>query len=255
MSLPSTAWQKYVTMLLKISFTAAHQFFEYLDHHDVTTETGKEAAIEYAYALATKYGEASAAVACEAYDATAEAAGVIVPPALPAETATFEEVATAINGTINQDLPNESISGAVGRLVKQAGADTTLQNALRDGAEWAWIPSGDTCAFCIMLASNGWQRASKKALRRGHAEHIHANCDCNYAVQFNGKPSYDFFDPDVYKEIYDNADAGAWWEKVNVIRQNIYEKNGDKIRAQKRAAYRRRKERLELKKKNGGATQ
>ena len=255
MSLPSSAWQKYVTMLLKISSAAADAFLDYLKHHDVTTEAGKTAAIEYAYALATRYGEASAAAACEAYDATAAAAGVDVPPALPAETATYEEVATAVNGTINQDLPDETISGAISRLVKRAGADTTIQNAIRDGAEFAWIPSGDTCAFCIMLASNGWQRASKKALRKGHAEHIHANCDCNYAVQFNGKPRYDFFDPDVYRDIYDSAGTGNWQKKLNVIRQNIYADNGDKIRAQKRAAYRSRKERLELKKRNGGTAQ
>ena len=53
-----------------------------------------------------------------------------------------------------------------------------LKNAVRDGAEWAWVPHGDTCPFCITLASNGWQKASRKVLKGGHAEHIHANCDC-----------------------------------------------------------------------------
>ena len=45
-----------------------------------------------------------------------------------------------------------------------------LKNALRDGAEFAWVPNGDTCAFCMTLASRGWQRASKRAIKNGHAE-------------------------------------------------------------------------------------
>ena len=47
-----------------------------------------EALINYGYAVATKYGEASAAIAAEMYDATAALAGASVPAAVPAETAT-----------------------------------------------------------------------------------------------------------------------------------------------------------------------
>ncbi|MBR4692904.1 MAG: hypothetical protein IKP17_09110 [Oscillospiraceae bacterium] len=38
------------------------------------------------------------------------------------------------------------------------------------------MPSGDTCAFCITLASRGWQKAGREAIKGGHAEHIHNNC-------------------------------------------------------------------------------
>ena len=53
--------------------------------------------------------------------------------------------------------PAHCASG-VSRLVKRAGADTTPHNAVRDGAEWAWVPHGDACPFCRMLAYNGWLR-------------------------------------------------------------------------------------------------
>ena len=75
-----------------------------------------------------------------------------------------------------KDSPPELQQG-VSRMVKQAGADTTQKNAIRDGAEWAWVPHGDACPFCRMLASNGWQIASKNLLKKGHAQHIHANAD------------------------------------------------------------------------------
>ena len=95
------------------------------------------------------------------------------------------------------------VPATVARLVKQVGADTTLKNAKRDGAQFAWIPHGDTCAFCITLASRGWQYMSDEALKGGHAEHIHANCDCEYAVRFDGHSTVAGYDPDKYLEEYE----------------------------------------------------
>ena len=88
-----------------------------------------------------------------------------------------------------KDQNPENLPSGVSRLVKRAGADTTLHNAVRDGAQWAWVPNGDTCPFCITLASRGWQTASQKLLKNGHAEHIHSNCDCEFAVRFHSGTS------------------------------------------------------------------
>lgn len=120
----------------------------------------------------------------------------------------------------------------VSRLVKRASADTTLQNAQRDGARFAWVPHGDTCPFCIALASRGWQRISKTALKKGHAEHIHANCDCEYAVRFRSDTGVAGYDPDEYLRQYNDADGD-----LNAMRREHYAQNKDKINAQKRAAY------------------
>lgn len=227
-------------MLAEISNAAAVLFEKYLGQHDISTSQGKKAAIDYAFGLATKYGESSASLSCQMYDAIAAASGAHLPPAEPAPTATYKEVAKAFYGTLkNQD---NSLPQTVGRLVKQAGADTTLKNAARDGAEFAWIPHGDTCAFCIMLASNGWQRISKKALKGGHAEHIHDNCDCEYAIRFDGKPEYPWHDPDKYKRIYDNAEGDTPEEKANSIRREYYAEHKDEINAQSREAYAKRNE-------------
>jgi hypothetical protein len=148
-------------------------------------------------------------------------------------------VAKAINGAIKQAGEGQ-VPQIVGRKVKQAGADTTLKNAIRDGAEFAWIPHGDTCAFCITLASRGWQTASEKALKEGHAEHIHSNCDCEYAVRFSDRDGVRGYNPDFYKRIYDNHGGD-----INAIRREQYQKNKEKINEQKREAYAKRTERLE----------
>jgi hypothetical protein len=156
---------------------------------------------------------------------------------MPAQTANISTVAKAVNFTNNEEL----VSSALSRLVKQAGQDTTLQNALRDGAEFAWIPSGDTCAFCITLASRGWQTASKGAIKNGHAEHIHGNCDCAYAVRFNSQTNYQGYDPDKYLAMY-NSTSGSPNQKINAMRRKAYAENSEEINAQKRDAYEKRKE-------------
>ena len=176
------------------------------------------------------------------YDEVADASGMLLPGAIPAETATYGEVAKAVQGTMKISSDPELIANAVGRLVKMAGVDTTMQNALRDGAEWAWIPRGETCAFCIALASRGWQRASRDAIKGGHAEHIHANCDCTYAIRFDSKSDVRGYNPQEYLEEYQDAEGRKSATKINSMRRKYYEENKEKINAQKRAAYARRKE-------------
>lgn len=247
MTIAEESWVGYIDDLRKLNETAAEQFRRYLETHNLDTQEDVNAALEYAYALSTRYGEGAAALSCEIYDAIAELSGMNLPAAEPAATATFSEVAKTVNGTrkFSQDI--EVISAAVGRLVKMAGVDTTMKNALRDGAEWAWIPHGDTCAFCITLASRGWQQASKKAIKNGHAEHIHANCDCTYAVRFNSRTDVEGYDPDKYKKMYYGADLdgekATGKNRINALRREFYDENKEKINAQKRSAYEKRKER------------
>ena len=241
MTVTSESWQKYIDGLRKINEAASRKMSAYLHIHQLNTYEDIQAAIDYAYALATKYGEGAAELACQMYDALS-ALSAELQPAMPAATATYGEVAKAFRGTMKYSQDADALGSTIGRLVKMAGVDTTMQNALRDGAEWAWIPVGDTCAFCITLASRGWQQASKEAVKNGHAEHVHANCDCTYAVRFNKKTNVQGYDPARYKRIYDNADGYRPQDKINAIRRDLYEANKDEINEQKREAYARRQE-------------
>ena len=227
MQITANAWNEYITRLSRLNQKAGQLMRQYIDTHG----TGDaDALITYAAALVTKYGEGSAELACQMYDALAEAANAGVPAAEPAEPADYGEVARMVNATKNQNPAN--LPNGVSRLVKRAGADTTLKNAVRDGAEWAWVPHGDTCPFCITLASNGWQKASSKVLKGGHAEHIHANCDCEFAIRFDHKTTVAGYDPDKYLAQY-NAAGGD----INKMRRVNYAANKERINAQKRAAY------------------
>lgn len=227
MQITAKTWNEYITQLSRLNQKAGQLMRQYIDTHG----TGDaDALITYAAALVTKYGEGSAELACQMYDALAEAANAGVPAAEPAVPAAYGEVARMVNATKNQNPAN--LPNGVSRLVKRAGADTTLKNAVRDGAEWAWVPHGDTCPFCITLASNGWQKASSKVLKGGHAEHIHANCDCEFAIRFDHNTTVAGYDPDKYLAQY-NAAGGD----INKMRRVNYAANKERINAKKRAAY------------------
>lgn len=226
MTVNATAWDAYIKRLRRINETAAQKMVKILEYVDLANipQNQRDAIIQYAYRLTQKYGEASAALACEMYDALAALTGGVYAAAEPAALATFPEVAKAVNGTIKTGN-KEIVSAAVGRLVKMAGVDTTMQNAIRDGAEWAWIPRGETCAFCITLASRGWQRASQKALKDGHAEHIHANCDCTYAIRFDDSDVAGY-DPNKYARMYYDAEGTSSKQKINAMRRMFYAETG-----------------------------
>lgn len=238
MKISGNDWKSYIGKLERVNQKAANLMQAWMDENPAA-ET--EDMIAQAYALANYYGEAAATLACRMHDELAAAQQAETAPAVPAETATYAETAKAVQGTLKNR--RNSVPDTVARLVKQTGADTTLQNAARDGAEFAWVPMGDTCAFCITLASRGWQRQSRKAMKNGHAEHIHAHCDCEYAIRFDGKSTVEGYDPDKYLEMYKNAEGDTPKEKINAMRREIREQNKDKINGQKRIAYQSRKER------------
>jgi hypothetical protein len=217
MNLSNKDWKNYITKLSAINTAAATAMQRYINTNGMDD---MDALIAYAYGLQTKYGEAAGALACQMYEEVARASGKKIDDAEMAEAATYEETAEAINGTLKN--MNNTVPSTIGRLVKQRAADTTLKNALRDRAQFAWIPSGDSCAFCMTLASRGWQYMSKSALKGGHAEHIHANCTCEYAISFDENPKVEGYDPDYYKGIYDNAEGKTPKEKINAMRRMRY---------------------------------
>ena len=249
-------WQAYIRRLSALNTKAADEMRRFVQTRGFGDT---QALIDYAYALATKYGEASAALSAEMYDAIAALEKAFVPAAEVAETASYQTVAKTVRGVAKQSQNADMMASAVGRLVKQAGADTTLQNALRDGAEFAWIPSGDTCAFCLTLASRDWKKASKRTIRNGHAEHIHANCDCTYAVRFSDRVNVEGYEPKKYLAMYEDAPLDKWntpdgkppvWDegaekktpknRINAMRREFYAENKAEINAQKRSAYEKR---------------
>lgn len=255
-----SAWNNYIAVLRRLDERASKEMMAFSTSYEtafkagvITREEFENALIDYAYALATKYGEGASAAACEMYDAIARLQKAAVPPAVPAPTATMDETAKAVAGTLKTGNL-EIVADAVGRLTKQAGADTMLENAKRDDAWFAWVAHGDTCAYCLALAGLGWQKAGKLTLKGGHAEHIHANCDCTYAIDHRGDLEVPGYDPNALNEMIrdmtdDEYDAeniirgsghnakGHDHTALNALKRKFYARNKEIINEQKRSAY------------------
>ena len=137
MQITTRTWNNYIARLSRLNEAAGQKMREYIRLHG-TENT--EQLISYAYAVFTRYGEGSAELACQMDDALAEAEGMLLPAAEPAATASYGEVARMVHATKDQNP--ENLPSGVSRLVKRAGSDTTLHNAVRDGAQWAWVPRG-----------------------------------------------------------------------------------------------------------------
>lgn len=210
-------WSRYSKKLSAINQKATDTMQAYMD---ANPDADDDELIRAAVGIADKYGEAAGALSCEMYDSTAKASGANVPPAEPAEVPDYGETAKAVRGTMKNH--DNTVPATVGRMVKQVGADTMLKNAKRDQAQFAWIPNGDTCAFCMTIASSGWQYMRADTLKHGHAEHIHANCDCEFAIRFDSDTNVEGYDPERYRKIYDEAEGDTPDEKINAIRRAQY---------------------------------
>ena len=240
MKISKAQWERYIKLTSALKGTARKKMDAYITQHGISD---MDAVINYAYGLATKYGEGTSAVAAEMYDGIARAQGAKVPSAEPAPTASYKDTAKAV--TYAKGRGQSLIPGAVETLVKQAGADTMLRNAARDGAEFAWVPHGsETCPMCMTIASNGWRMASKKTMKGDHADHIHSSCDCEFVIRFDGKSTVEGYDPDALRKQYDNAEGSTWKDKVNFMRREQYKVNGDKTRRQARDNYQKKHEKI-----------
>lgn len=268
-------WKAYISKLRALNEAAAQKIIQYVQKNGFANT---DALIRYCHKVVETYGAGSAALSAAMYDATAIMANASVPAAEMASVASYGEVAKTVNGVLKTSSNVEELASAVARWVKKAGCDTTLQNAVRDshsndlyttgrkkygkkkntGAQFAWIPSGDTCAFCLALAANGWQYQTEGAAA-SHAEHIHSNCDCTYAVRFGNDGGIEGYDPDaIAEQIWDDVVAqgatdgykdldsfyhGAFnSDVINAVRRQNYARNKEEINEQKRSAYEKRQE-------------
>lgn len=176
--------------------------------------------VRIAAGIVEKYGQASGTLACEMYEKLAALDGQTVNAAEMAEIPSVEDVAKAVNGA--GKINDLQMAKAVERLVKQVGADTTLKNAKRDSAQVAWISSGDACAYCLQHSAKGWHYVSENTVGNGYAQHIHANCKCQYAVRFKPSTAVEGYRPDVYKDLIYSMDGKTMPDRINALRRYLY---------------------------------
>ena len=238
------AWDNYTKRLEAQRLEAYNDAYKWVMRHENASKRNiRQMMVE----VSTHHGMSTSALAATWFDQLALAEGADIVKAVPINDPhqlRARRMAIARNAAMPKLLAGDregfakAIASAVAADVKRQASNTVMLNAIRTNAEFAWIPGGDeTCAFCIAVASNGWQPASKATALGGHADHIHDNCLCEFAIRFDKSTQYSSFDADKYSEMYKDADGRNAQDKINSIRRDLYAENGDKIREQHRERY------------------
>lgn len=103
---------------------------------------------------------------------------------------------------------NDQVLQRVDYEMKHAAGNTMFANGARDPKrpKYARVPTGaETCGFCIMLASRGFDYTSKEAA--GSLGHYHASCDCRIVASWDNL-EVENYDPDAYYSL---------WKKSNQL--------------------------------------
>lgn len=222
--------EQYREKLSSVCERASESTQKWLERHPGAS---RQEILDATYKITQAYGLAASTLAANKYDqdvALAEKQGFLKPGQIKEaevwDPLGYGSIARAINGTLKNDS-KEKLPDTIERMVKRFAEDTTLMNARRDGAEYAWIPAGDTCVFCLSLASNGWQRASKSTAEGNHADHIHPHCDCTFSVRFSKDTNVKGYHPEAIKARIEACEGDTWEEKLNSLRRELYTKKNN----------------------------
>lgn len=136
---------------------------------------------------------AASTVATEFYEAQAGGAATFRAEVLPARD--WDEIAPRTAGwVLAQADPVAALVASVARSVRNAGRDTVIVNAGREGARWYRQASPGACGFCRMLATRppvySSEAAALRVVGRGGKARgerdlggkFHDNCSCTAVV-------------------------------------------------------------------------
>lgn len=195
--------------------------------------------------IMNKFGLSAQELGAQWYEYAAAQAGVNVNAALISEldTQAIEEYAVQL---IDGYLDDEQLTQLIQDSIKEAARQATIENLDRDSslerrarrparAGYARVPVGETCAWCLMLASLGyWYRSEETALGL-EPDHYHAGCDC-VAVPYTEPDDIGGYDEyNTYLEMYSQADKAL---RDNDISDELQARI-DRARAKHELAYER----------------
>jgi len=160
---------------------------------------------DYFPALIERYGSAAAVLGADVFEAEAVEMGikprVDLVPGVNAERASARLLAE-----LNATTTLASSLALVDELVKQPYRSTFQDSAIASGAGWARVPRGDTCAFCIMLASRGGVYKTSDIAEFGYSgKKYHGECDCVPVLVRDEGDYPSGYDPDALYDKYMSA--------------------------------------------------
>lgn len=164
--------------------------------------------------LAGKYSMYGCELGAQWYDLCTELAGIQAEPAYTNPPG-YDELAerAMAAASAHPELPPSHVLGEfLQNVVSNSIRDTGSANLHRDyerglcSGKWSRVPVGDTCAWCLMLASQGAWYVSEESALGAESGHYHNHCDCRAVYHSDPDQIYGYKNLFKYKEMYYDAD-------------------------------------------------
>ena len=207
--------------------TALRSFYQ-LNGGMIDAETMREFAMQTLTTCVQTFGDRAATIACSAYDVTMEELGISVQPSAVYNPVSVNSTGRQVDYLMRQLTPDtfdsfaQKLAARAYENVGRAANKTTIRNAERDyskGVRYARVPTGkETCGFCLMLASRGFDYTSRKAAGdMGFAfNRFHDRCDCR-VVAGDDFTTVEGYDPDWLYDVY--LDARSTIDPASIRRE------------------------------------
>lgn len=161
--------------------------------------------------------DTAAALAAEFYDSVREQATGSRYGANPVSNHEPQATEGAIRAFLQGVVEGKPLADVLGKIlgrvdweVKHAAGECVIENAKSDPLceRYARVPTGaETCPFCLMLASRGFEYLSAKSAGADKRGHYHANCDCRIVPGFDGM-EVEGYDPDALYARFSELSGG-----------------------------------------------
>ena len=172
---------------------------------------------EELFSIATQLGEKYSLLGSELgaqwYDLCTQLAEIEAEPAELSPVST-EDINARVTAAMNADpglidsVFNSYLQNVVNDSIRRTG-DANLQRDYERGlagGKWCRVPVGDTCAWCLMLASNGaWYKSKETALGTS-PDHYHSDCNCVAVYHADAESIKGYGKLAEYKQMYYEAD-------------------------------------------------
>jgi hypothetical protein len=163
--------------------------------------------------LGEKYGLLGSELGAQWYDLCTQLAEIEAEPAELSPVSTEDinaRVTAAMSAEPNmlESVFNSYLQNVVNDSIRRTG-DANLQRDYERGlagGKGCRVPVGDTCAWCLMLASNGaWYKSKETALGTS-PDHYHSDCNCVAVYHADAESVKGYEKLAKYKEMYYTAD-------------------------------------------------
>lgn len=216
--------QSFGNVSTQLKQAAMDEFLEYV-HEGMTLGEVTGIATE----IASKFSLYGAELGAQWYDLCSELAGLNVDPAdideVDVETISKRTgaIAESVRSTADAvEMLTSFLEGVVAESIRVTGSSNLWRDYERGmaGGRWCRVPVGDTCAWCLMLASQGaWYLSEKSALGK-EPGHYHTKCNCVAVYHANPESIAGYKKLGKYKSMYYEADN---YRRANKSWSNDYE--------------------------------